>query len=467
MLTRRSVFTSAFATATVGWAGCKHTPPANAFVHGLTAQEPPEPELLRLPDGFHYVVVQRGGDPMSDGIEVPLQPDGMTCHVDSSGNYILLRNHEMSTAEWLVRADIDPVPVQTGRPDLGPDDVHGGVARVVINPRILRRELRKDRRKPSRAVTWSGLILNKTELNCSGGHTERGWVTCEESSRDGHGYAYHLYADDTELVDPDERRLASWGRFKREGIVLDADTGIAYQTEDHNVGCLYRHVPDDPALPFGSGRLQALRINGVTHTDRYADWAQQVDPNPVPLVQGESFDVQWVDIPDAQAAGTPTREQGAQRGATLFTRNEGICREPDGKIWFAATSAGPTRSGQLWQLDPTAQTLTLVYEVQDPSECSLPDNLLVAPWGDLIVAEDNYFATEFVKHNHLRGLTPDGVLYDIARNEHNFAGTDDAPGAEFAGPCFSPDGRVLFVNMQHPEAVTVAITGPWPHLQDS
>ena len=31
---------------------------------------------------------------------------------------------------------------------------------------------------------------------------------------------------------------------------------------------------------------------------------------------------------------------------------------------------------------------------------------------------------------------------------------------EFAGSCFSPDGSVLFVNMQGP-GLTLAIRGPW------
>ena len=31
---------------------------------------------------------------------------------------------------------------------------------------------------------------------------------------------------------------------------------------------------------------------------------------------------------------------------------------------------------------------------------------------------------------------------------------------EFAGATFSPDGRILFVNMQNP-GLTLAITGPW------
>ena len=33
-------------------------------------------------------------------------------------------------------------------------------------------------------------------------------------------------------------------------------------------------------------------------------------------------------------------------------------------------------------------------------------------------------------------------------------------GSEFAGACFDPTGRYLFVNIQTP-GVTFAITGPW------
>ena len=34
---------------------------------------------------------------------------------------------------------------------------------------------------------------------------------------------------------------------------------------------------------------------------------------------------------------------------------------------------------------------------------------------------------------------------------------------EPAGACFSPDGKVLFVNAYSPTA-TLAITGPWPWI---
>jgi secreted PhoX family phosphatase len=53
--------------------------------------------------------------------------------------------------------------------------------------------------------------------------------------------------------------------------------------------------------------------------------------------------------------------------------------------------------------------------------------------------------------NHLRGITPDGVAYPLALLRAQ---------TEWAGACFSPDGKTLFVNVYRP-AKTVAITGPW------
>ncbi|MEM9226817.1 MAG: alkaline phosphatase PhoX, partial [Verrucomicrobiota bacterium] len=43
-------------------------------------------------------------------------------------------------------------------------------------------------------------------------------------------------------------------------------------------------------------------------------------------------------------------------------------------------------------------------------------------------------------------------LYHLAENILN--------ANEFAGACFSPDGSILFVNIQQP-GLTIAITGPW------
>jgi len=57
-------------------------------------------------------------------------------------------------------------------------------------------------------------------------------------------------------------------------------------------------------------------------------------------------------------------------------------------------------------------------------------------------------------------MTRDGHIFDFAKNIHN--------GIEFAGACFSPDGRVLFVNIMgttfdagEEVGMTLAIRGPW------
>ena len=461
MLSRRRMLSFGFATATAGLMGCRKVVNTGAIREGLRTAPEDDP-LLSLPPGFSYTIIQRAGDIMSDGRPMPMQPDGMVCQVDADGNYVLLRNHELGHDEWIERGGLDPAMLRIGRDDIDATQPLGGVSRLVLHPRRLATELRRGQPDGSRAVLDSRLVLSGTALNCSGGAVDGGWVTCEESEAPGHGWAYRIHFTDTELVDRDERRLPSWGRFEREGIALDPRTGIVYQTEDDKLGALYRHVPDDPSRPFGPGRLQALRIPHVVHSDRHSDHGQTMDPVHDPLVPGTAYRIEWVDLPDPAATEQMCRAQALEAGATLFSRSEGIIQDDMGQVWFSATTGGPAASGQLWRIDPANDTLTLVYEVTDPTVLSLPDNLTQTPWGDLLIAEDNYHTTDIVQHQHLRILDRDGRIYDLARNERTLPDDPSKPGAEFAGPCFSPDGRVLFVNLQFPEGVTVAITGPWP-----
>jgi hypothetical protein len=48
---------------------------------------------------------------------------------------------------------------------------------------------------------------------------------------------------------------------------------------------------------------------------------------------------------------------------------------------------------------------------------------------------------------YVRGLTRDGQVFDIARNTLRLA-DGSTSDSEFAGACFSPNGRMLFVNIQ-------------------
>ncbi len=95
-----------------------------------------------------------------------------------------------------------------------------------------------------------------------------------------------------------------------------------------------------------------------------------------------------------------------------------------------------------------ADRFELFFESESKDQFNYGDNLTVAPFGDLIVCEDQYTDTV---DNHLRGITPEGIAYPFGRLNMQ---------TELAGGCFSPDGKWFFVNAYSP-TVTVAITGPW------
>jgi secreted PhoX family phosphatase len=72
----------------------------------------------------------------------------------------------------------------------------------------------------------------------------------------------------------------------------------------------------------------------------------------------------------------------------------------------------------------------------------------VSPYGGVLIAEDGK------GHPHLLGATPGGEVFLLAESE------PEIEGAEFCGPVFSPDQRMLFVNLQGP-GLTFAIQGPF------
>jgi secreted PhoX family phosphatase len=116
--------------------------------------------------------------------------------------------------------------------------------------------------------------------------------------------------------------------------------------------------------------------------------------------------------------------------------------------------------GQVFEFDPLEQQLRLLFESPSADVLNAPDNLCVSPRGGLVLCEDGS-GTEFV-----HGLTTDGVIFPFAQNNVDLRTTpvngfsSDFRGSEFAGACYSPDGKWLFFNIQSP-GMTFAVTGPW------
>lgn len=394
----------------------------HAVASPFGALRPDPARILDLPEGFSYRVLERSLQPMDDGYRVPGRPDAMGCFPGPEGTLVLMRNHE----NYPRQRDLAPWRSGQAPPAEAYDRAgNGGVTRVVVRADTFER-------------VSSNLVLAGTTANCAGGWSPWGWLSCEESVDDGHGYVF-LCRTDAERVQP-PHRIPAYGRFYHEAAVVDPETLVAYLTEDREDGCFYRFVPDRKDAPF-AGRLQALRVVG-SGKERL-ETTRRMRP-------GEVVEVDWFDIDDPDPADDTVRSQAQARGAALFRRAEGMTGW-QGAIYVCATKGGPVDGGQIFRHVPgeggRGGTLELVAQSTDRDALDMPDNIGFAPWGDLFMAENGPGDTFLV------ALDARGGTYKFARNAMS--------GSEFAGVCFSPDGRALFVNLQD-DGLTLVVTGPFP-----
>ena len=379
----------------------------------------PDPRgVLDLPEGFSYRVLDRVGAPMSDGLRVPGRPDGMACFDLGDGTIALLRNHENpARVTWMgpwteraLREAYDPLAM-------------GGVSRLVLDASSLE-------------VRSSNLVLGGTTLNCAGGPSPWGWLSCEETFSDRHGLVF--------LCDPRADRIApaqpipAYGRFRHEAACVEPRTATCFLSEDREDGALYRLVPRSPEEPF-EGELQALAVRGRPGLDTTAA-----------LHAGEDLEIDWVPTGPADSGEDDLRHRARRAGAAVFSRGEGLAFDPErGAVILTATSGGPHGTGQIFRVEAPAEDrgqLVLLAQSEGRDDFDMPDNVVVAPDGDLYFCEDGH------DHNYVRGLGREGRVFDFARNALS--------RAELTGVCFSPDGRAMFLSIQS-DGLTLVVTGPF------
>ena len=400
--------------------------------------------ILELPEGFKYRVFSITGETMDDGQLVPGDHDGMACFNGSGGNYILVRNHELSPGEGKFDnfAGCQAPAGATYDSFVLPEGQGGGGTSTLL-------------------VTKQGKLLKHftslggTYRNCAGGPTPWGtWVSCEENvstpantSRVAvkHGYNFEVPADANKVADATP--LIAMGRFNHEAIAVDPATGYVYETEDRGDSCIYRFKPNKYGNLKSGGELEVLVIdqklpNGTTNETRSGVLSLMGDEDNEIRVKWVSLNKNGVNIdPDEDTL----RLDAQALGGAIFARGEGAWYG-DGKIYWVCTSGGDNGNGQVWCYDDAKQTLQLIAESTSSSELDNPDNITVAPFGDCILCEDGG------GEQFLVGLTNDGELYKFARNNLNTR--------EFAGACFTDDGGTLFGNIQNP-GITFAIWGPF------
>ena len=398
-------------------------------------------ELLSLPDGFRYLSYGWTGDEMDSGVKTPGVHDGMAVISAGKEQLVLCRNHELKG---------------NGVPFATPDRTYDSAAPAGCTNLVF----------DFVQGTWlkSFASISGTVKNCAGGPTPWGtWLTCEETvlgpgdQDDGkslayqhdHGWIFEVPAEGA--INP--RPLKGMGRFVHEAIAVDPRTGIIYETEDAKQAGFYRFLPLKPGDLSQGGRLQMLKVKGAPDL-RKGNFMEV------------TYDVDWVDIAEPERAHSPGKQDGAgvfQQGksqqATTFARLEG-CWNGNERVYFVSTSGGHAERGQVWEFDPTGQTLKLIFESPGSDVLDKPDNITVSPRGGLVLCEDGD-----VSPQRMHGLTADGQLFPLAANNVVLNGERNGirgnfRDSEWAGATFSPDGRWLFVNIQDP-GITFAITGPW------
>ena len=236
------------------------------------------------------------------------------------------------------------------------------------------------------------------------------------------------------------------GRFAHEAVAVDPRDrhSLRDRGQRSDEPALNRFLPADPTDLLAGGRLQMLAIKDQPGFNTYEGVerprrepaAGHVGGHPGPRPGGRSRAARC-----STRAGPPVEQPS--RGSRAAGSTAAACSSTR----RAAATPEPGRSGSTGRAAASGGQLILVFESPSAEVLDAPDNITVSPRGGLVLCEDGG------GEQYVRGLDERGRIFDLALN---LMEGDN----EFAGACFSPDGSVMFVNVQTP-GVSFAIRGPW------
>jgi Predicted phosphatase len=329
--------------------------------------------------------------------------------------------------------------------------------------------------------------------NCSGGTTPWGTIlTCEENFQDFFGstkYAEkngkqkrHVIASSSVMawddfyphapehygwvveVNPRTReckKLTSMGRFAHEGaLVVQAADGrcVVYMGDDTQDEHFYKFIADKKGS-LEKGKLYVADLKA-------GQWLLLSLENP--KLKGHFKDHTELMI--------RTREAAKLVGATPMDRPEGCAQDPISKNIFlncTMNKGGNRPYGSVMKFTETnGDHLAMTFKSEvflaggEATGFACPDNMAFDRKGNLWITTD--IADYDLGQGEYKSFGNNGLFYVPLSGENagkvfRFA---TAPNeAEMTGPCFSDDGKVLFLSIQHPGANTVDLTKPtsnWP-----
>ncbi|HAP62786.1 MAG TPA: alkaline phosphatase [Cytophagales bacterium] len=479
----------------------------------LEAMAATDKDDLVLANGLDYHVVVKWGDALSDQDQFGFNND-FTCFIplDESNpkDGLLWVNHEyihpLFVSDFDFRAHDDPWEHRTvEHVDREMYHVGGSIVRireengtwqVVPNDPHNRRLTAKT----PIALNWDHPVAGQstvigTHSNCSGGITPwNTFLTCEENYDQFFGETVYNEANEPSHrlssyrwetfypyppdhygwvveVDPKTgaaQKHVALGRFAHECCTvyeLEDKRVVAYSGDDANDEFLYKFISSQPSSLKEGILYVADTVNGQWIS---LDWEAQ------PLLQ-EKFK-------DQTEVLVRVREAARMLGATELNRPEDIEIDPvTGNILVSLTNNKPKGDlhGSILKIEETDGAFDALtfqastyYAGGEESGFSCPDNLAFDMSGNLWITTDmsgsamNEGDGPYMpfKNNSLFVIPRYGA--DAGKVIRVVSAPRDA---ELTGPWFSPDGKTLFLSVQHPGEQTRDLTEPtstWPFDTD-
>ncbi|PNY80242.1 PhoX family protein [Deinococcus koreensis] len=507
-LTRRSALGGAAATAamvslplTIAEASANNGGPATVDPKKVKPQTvaPFKPipvgsaDAMTLPAGYRSQVLAPWGEVFTaDGREIGFNHDyvgyfpiDMLEGGQSSTEALLTINHEYVNPMFVGGDTKERTPKQIAA-EMGAVGVsvvrvkkEGAEWKIVPDPRNRRidalSEIELTGPVRGTAAVKGATRVKGTVGNCSGGQTPWGTLlTCEENvdgytkAWAGSGYeAMHQgWVTEIDPFDPAwmPKKRTGMGRFRHENAAVTvAKDGrvVAYMGDDMQDACVYKFVSRGKYDPKNRAANLELLADGDLYVANFGngtwvllDYEKTKGLQDAKAADGKPLFASQADVlADARASALAV-------GGTPVDRPEDIEIHPrTGEVYVALTNNAKHGNyfGQIVKFredqdDWAAQKfLWEIFAVGGPqSGFASPDNLVFDPYGNLWMVTDNSdLATNPIKafhgNNAMFFFATEGPE---AGKAHRFAiGPVDA---EMTGPVWSPDGKTLFLSVQHP-----------------
>ncbi len=462
-------------------------------------------DTVTLPAGYSFQVLAPWGETINEaGDAVGFNHDFVGYFpIDaleggrSSQDALLTINQEYANALFVggnIEDPTDPAQIEAEMKAVGVSVVRvsqeSGQWQVVMDPRNRRIDAlaQCELTGPVRGkeIVGGATVVSGTVGNCSGGQTPWGTLlTCEENV-DGYAETWGvgglydpLHQGWITEIDPYDaeampKKRTAMGRFRHENAAVTvAKDGrvVVYMGDDMRDACVYKFVSRGTYNPGDRAANMDLLEEGDLYVADFGNGAWLL------LDYGSNEDLKAaID----EETGEPVvrsqvqvladaRTAALAIGATPVDRPEDIEIHPKtGEVYVALTNNSNHGNyfGQIVKLREAADDWAAesfrweIFATGGPqSGFSSPDNLVFDPHGNLWMVTDSGTGEDtiydFLGNNSMFFLATEGPDAGVP---HRFA--VGPAEAEMTGPAWSPDGKTLFLSVQHPGEDTETLDAP-------